>query len=78
MPQQSSLPYGEEVSLGELAVETIIVGLKTRYDSRALKDPLKAERIPSDEKLEKLARYVKERSVRNGRDDHLGTAKRFT
>jgi hypothetical protein len=75
--EQASLPYGENVSLRELAIDTIIVGLRARYEYRAQKDPSKAERIPSEERLRKLARFVNKRSVRNGYDNHLGSAEPF-
>lgn len=72
MPKQPHLPYGENVRLGELATETTVVALRTHYELRAKRNPLKA--IPPEEKLCKLAEFLKNRSIKNGPTDHLGNA----
>lgn len=72
MSDQTSLPYGENPSLRSLAIDTIASGLQEQYRQRAKRNPSKA--APSPEKLQKLAEFLKERSIRNGQDDYLGTA----
>ena len=72
MPTEPTLPYGENVCLDTLATRMTYVGLKTIYDCRAENNPSKP--IPPDERISKLAAFLKKRSIRNGPDNYLGSA----
>ena len=58
--------------MSEIAINGIREGLKALYKERAERKQ-KPKQSPSLEKIEVLARYLHKRSLRNGRDNHLGT-----
>lgn len=72
----SPLPYGENVSMTELAFEAIVTGFKARYERRAFetRNLPNPKRTPPDEVIFKMARFVQKRSIEDGHNDHLGTA----
>jgi hypothetical protein len=73
LPTQPPLPYGERVCLDELATQTIFAWLKPKYEERAKRNPLRP--VPPDERIRELAASIKERSMQNGSDNYLGSAK---
>lgn len=65
---QRQLPYGSEPNLKELAIEATEEIIKAVYRRRKKK-------MPQGKELRALAIEHLESSIRNGNDDHLGTAK---